>query len=177
MALPTGEDVIAREDAIPCVATRGCTESARHRCPRCERALCNRHARSEGGRRSCPRCRRTFTAPLLVQVGDFVLDTACGAVHVDPVNPNRLHYCDRERDHDDPKSHRQMHAKAGACGFACCAGVMWEECKPECDPITQLLDRISEHLDGIIADLQADAPMTRPIDKRQTSLFELAASN
>ena len=68
MALPTGEDVIAREDAIPCVATRGCTESARHLCPRCERALCNRHARSEGGRRSCPRCRRTFTAPLLLRI-------------------------------------------------------------------------------------------------------------
>ena len=89
MALPTGEDVISREGAIPSVATRGCTESARHRCPRCERALCNRHARSEGGRRSCPRCRRTFTTPLLVQVGDPVPDTACGGVQVGAVQSRR----------------------------------------------------------------------------------------
>jgi hypothetical protein len=77
---------------------------------------------------------------------------------------------------DHAHDERQMHAKVGA-GFACCAGVMWEEREPEDDPIAQLLDRISEHLDGIIADVQPDAPMTHPIDKRQTSLFELAASD
>jgi hypothetical protein len=70
-----------------------------------------------------------------------------------------------------------MHAKAGACGFACCAGMMWKEREPEDDPTAQLFDRISEHFGGIIADLQADAPITRPIDKRQTSLFDVAASD
>jgi hypothetical protein len=174
MAVPAGEDVIERDSVIACEGRRGCTKPARHRCPNCKRPLCNGHAKKDGERRSCCRCRRVFAREEAIARGEPVPNTACGAIHVDRIMPTRLHNCAEDPGHEG--NHKQMHSKAGACGFPCCAGMMWDDPRPEDDELGQILGRISAILDGMGEDEAERAAIARAksAGAEQTSLFDLS---